>query len=154
MSFKPNPYILTQEMKKYLNDFEIIRVKDLQGKLNRAPFERDKKALEIEILYIYRDAINRYNEEHPQTLWDWLNDEEKSEVNKITEKIKKSQNFRESRLYEASVYQIYLNSICRHTDFQFKNLVEKYLKMLKVCETKRESEILVSIIIDLFPGTD
>lgn len=133
----------------YLTDLEIQKVKRLEDKWKQAAFKRDQKFIELEILRIYRDAYLRHESKEHHTLIDWLNEEERKEFEQIIKKADSSRSFDERLKYEVAGYRLVFESICRQTEFRFKDEVEKYINMLMQCETHREVEIITSIIRDL-----
>ncbi|MCA1066029.1 hypothetical protein QTG56_25940 (plasmid) [Rossellomorea sp. AcN35-11] len=146
---KWNPMVDPRGVMHLLTDIEIKKVRQLEKEWDRAPFKRDKIIIELEILRLYKVAAGRKGEDPQKTLVDWLNEEEKKEFERLTDKTNFARSFENKLKYEVKGHRLFFESICRQSDFRFKQEVEKYLGILAECETRREVQITSSIIRDL-----
>lgn len=96
-------------------------------------------------------ALKRQKEETQAGLNWFLDSRETEKVNTLKGKMTSSYNEKNIYRYEARIYDIYLESICRQVNspLKFIELIEKYIRMLERCETSREAQILGTVITDL-----
>ncbi|MCA1066030.1 hypothetical protein QTG56_25935 (plasmid) [Rossellomorea sp. AcN35-11] len=150
MEWLPNLDI-SEEYDQFLNDIELRKVKQLQSSMRSYPEGADRNLIEKEIYQIYLYAIKRYKNglSKHNGLEGWFSKEESHQFEELKEKVKSSKKSKDVYINEARVYELYLKSICRQTEFPIKGEVSKFIDMMKKCETSREAEILSTVIVDL-----
>lgn len=141
----------SEEHDKWLSDIELRKVKQLKASLRQTPKDPKRAEIEKEIYQIYLNAVQRNKKEEQVSggLKDWLDVDELASFNELKEKIKTAKTTKLVFRYEAMLYEVYLNSINKQTDFKLNVEVRKYIDMMKECETEREAKILSTVIVDL-----
>lgn len=140
---------IIEDYSHLLDDIDRKKIKKIEEKMERAPFEREKLELEKKIYEVCLDSFDRKGVHREKDLSSWLGEEDQLRINDVVEKVKQSRDVKESLKYEAKVYGIYLESICSQTVFPLESLVKKYIRLLEDSETSEESAILSLIITDL-----
>ncbi|GGA79191.1 hypothetical protein [Ornithinibacillus halotolerans] len=136
---------LDDEKLDLLSEIEKKRMSNLEKNYREAPTSLDKLAVEKEILTLYLQAIER-NKQKKKTLGEWLNEEELHQIDLLRGIITESDR---PYYYEALIYQVYVDSICRQTHFSKEEQVRQMIEEMKNTNSDEEADELAKTILSL-----